>query len=72
VIAADSSSFIAHLSGDQGEDVEILDQALHSSVSDLFKALPLLETRDGYWERAGTLRAKASRTSSSHLVVPFN
>ncbi len=27
MIAADSSSFIAHLSGDQGEDVEILDQA---------------------------------------------
>jgi predicted nucleic acid-binding protein len=28
MIAADSSSLIAHLSGDRGEDVEILDQAL--------------------------------------------
>lgn len=28
MIAADSSSFIAYLSGDRGEDVEILDQAL--------------------------------------------
>ena len=28
MIAADSSSLIAHLSGEQGEDVEILDQAL--------------------------------------------
>jgi predicted nucleic acid-binding protein len=28
VIAADSSSFIAHLCGETGEDVEILDQAL--------------------------------------------
>jgi hypothetical protein len=80
VIAADSSSFIAHLSGARGEDVEILDQALSdhlvvlppavlvellsdpqlpSSVSDLLKALPLLEVTDGYWERAGALRAKA-------------
>jgi predicted nucleic acid-binding protein len=90
VIAADSSSFIAHLSGDPGEDVEILDQALSdrlvllppvvlvellsdpklpSSVSDLFKALPLLETRDGYWERAGTLRARAlSRGRKARLA----
>lgn len=90
MIAADSSSFIAHLSGDQGEDVEILDQALsdrlvvlppvvlvellsdsklHSSVSDLLKALPLLETRDGYWERAGALRAKAlSRGRKARLA----
>jgi len=80
VIAADSSSFIAHLSGDQGEDVEILDQALSdrlvvlppvvlvellsdpkllSSTSNLLRALPLLQTTNGYWERAGALRAKA-------------
>jgi predicted nucleic acid-binding protein len=79
VIAVDSSSLIAHLLGDQGDDVEILDQALSdhlvvlppvvlaellsdpklpSSVSGLLKALPLLETTDGYWERAGALRAK--------------
>jgi predicted nucleic acid-binding protein len=80
VIAADSSSFIAHLSGADGEDVEILDQAmadhlvvlppvvlvellsdpkLPSSVSGLLKLLPLLRTEEGYWERAGELRAKA-------------
>jgi len=80
VIAADSSSFIAHLSGDQGEDVEILDQALSdrlvvlppvvlvellsdpkllASTSNLLTVLPLLETSNGYWERAGALRAKA-------------
>ncbi len=80
MIAADSSSLIAHLSGDQGEDVEILEQALSdrlvvlppvvlveilsdpkipSSVSNLLKALPLLETTDNYWGRAGALRAKA-------------
>jgi hypothetical protein len=80
VIAADSSSFVAHLSGEQGEDVEILDQALSdhlvmlppvvlvellsdpkllSSVSNLLRVLPLLETTDGYWDRAGALRAKA-------------
>ena len=80
MIAADSSSFIAHLSGDQGEDVEILDQALSdrlvvlppvvlvellsdpkllASTSNLLRVLPLLETTNGYWERAGALRAKA-------------
>ncbi len=80
MIAADSSSFIAHLSGDQGEDVEILDQALSdrlvvlppvvlvellsdpkllASTSNLLTVLPLLETSNGYWERAGALRAKA-------------
>jgi predicted nucleic acid-binding protein len=80
VIAADSSSLIAHLSGGEGEDVGILDQALSDrlvvlppvvlvellsdpklplAVSELFKMLPLLELEEGYWERAGALRAKA-------------
>ena len=80
MIAADSSSWIAHLSGDEGEDVGILDQALSDhlvvlppvvlvellsdaklppAVSELLKMLPLLETREGYWERAAALRAKA-------------
>ena len=90
MIAADSSSFIAHLSGAQGEDVEILDQALSdylvvlppvvlveflsdwtlpSPVSDLLKALPLLEPTNGYWQRAGTLRAKAlSRGRKARLA----
>jgi predicted nucleic acid-binding protein len=40
--------------------VELLsDSKLLSAVSELLKALPLLETTDGYWERAGALRAKA-------------
>ena len=80
MIAADSSSFIAHLSGAEGEDVDILDRALSdrlvvlppvvlfellsdpklsSPVSELLKLLPVLETDEGYWERAGALRAKA-------------
>ena len=80
MIAADSSSFIAHLSGSQGEDVDILDQAMSDHlvvippvvlvellsdsklppvVSELLRLLPLLEIGDGYWERAGALRAKA-------------
>jgi hypothetical protein len=90
VIAADSSSFIAHLSGDKGEDVEILDQALSDHlvvlppvvlvellsdpklppfVTEVLKALPLLQTGDGYWDRAGTLRAKAlSRGRKARLA----
>ena len=80
MIAADTSSLIAHLSGLEGEDVSILDQTLSDhllvlppvvlvellsdpklprTVSELLKVLPLLETSDGYWERAGILRAKA-------------
>ena len=80
MIAADASSFIAHLSGAQGEDVDILDQALSDhlvvlppvvlvellsdpklfpNISELLKMLPLLEPTDGYWDRAGVLRAKA-------------
>ena len=80
MIAADTSSLIAHLSGLEGEDVRILDQTLSDhllvlppvvlvellsdpklprTVSELLKGLPLLETSDGYWERAGILRAKA-------------
>jgi predicted nucleic acid-binding protein len=90
VIAADSSSFIAHLSGEQGEDVEVLDQALSdhlvvlppvvlvellsdpklsSSVSNLLKALPLLTPTEGYWDRAGALRARAlSRSRRARLA----
>lgn len=80
MIAADTSSFIAHLSGNTGKDVEFLDRALSDhlvvlppvvlcellsdpklppSVSNLLKLLPILETTEGYWARAGALRAKA-------------
>lgn len=90
MIAVDSSSFIAHLSGDKGEDVEILDQALSdrlvvlppvvlvemlsdpeldSAITDLLKILPVLESTDGYWQRAGALRAKAlSRHRKARLA----
>jgi len=34
------------------------DPRLHSDVKDLLVALPMLELLDGYWERAGLLRAK--------------
>jgi predicted nucleic acid-binding protein len=81
---------IAHLSGADGDDVGILDQALSDglvvlppvvlvellsdpklprAVSELFKALPLLETEDGYWVRAAALRAKAlSRGRKARLA----
>ncbi len=35
------------------------DPKLRRHVKDLFRGLPLLEIFDGYWERAGLLRAKA-------------
>ena len=35
------------------------DPKLRREVKDVFLDLPLLEILDGYWERAGLLRAKA-------------
>jgi hypothetical protein len=78
MIAIDTSSFIAYLSGGHGDDVEAVDAAivggqaclppvvltellsdpkLPGRVLNLFKELPLLPTTEGYWERAGALRA---------------
>jgi hypothetical protein len=79
MIAADSSSLIAYLSGAQGADVEAVEKALTESqvclppvvltelLSDpglpralpaILEQLPLLETAEGYWKRAGLLRAR--------------
>lgn len=79
MIAIDTSSFLAYLSGAEGLDVEatglalehrlaavppvvlselLSDPHLSREVRDLFVRLPLLDVTDGYWERAGLLRAK--------------
>jgi predicted nucleic acid-binding protein len=79
VIAADTSTWIAFLAGDGGEDVELLDKALGdrqvlmipvvlaellsdpklpAEVSETLAALPLVELKPGYWQRAGALRSK--------------
>jgi predicted nucleic acid-binding protein len=79
MIAVDTSSFIAYLSGAAGPDVEataaalehrhaalppvvlcelLSDPKLAPSVKDLFTQLPLLDLTEGYWTRAGWLRAK--------------
>lgn len=34
------------------------DPALDADIAVLFRSLPLLEIRDGYWQRAGELRAR--------------
>lgn len=78
MICADTNTWIAYLSGDQGQDVGILDHAvIHGAVvmapivlSELLSdprldpevaadltAVTLLSLTDGYWERAGKLRA---------------
>jgi predicted nucleic acid-binding protein len=80
VIAADSSTWVAFLQGDGGEDSQLLQKALQdrqvlmapavltevlsapqlpSSVAATLSEIPLIEETDGYWERAGALRAKA-------------
>jgi predicted nucleic acid-binding protein len=78
VIAADTSTWVAFLSGAEGKDVERLDEALLDRLvvmpppvlSELLsdptltpelettlRAVPLLATSEGYWARAGRLRA---------------
>lgn len=80
MIAIDTSSLVAYLSGERGFDVEATDLALEhrqaalppvvlsevlsdsrlrGDVRALLTALPMLALHDGYWERAGLLRAKA-------------
>jgi len=82
VIALDTSSTIAFLSGERGKDVtaveaalrfrqgafppvvvtELLsDPAIRSGIADLIRGVPRLEILDGYWERAGELRARLLR-----------
>jgi hypothetical protein len=78
LIAIDSSSLIAYLSGAGGTDVAAVDAALASkqgclppvvltellsdpnlpkALEGLLQRLPRLGVSDGYWERAGALRA---------------
>ena len=79
MIAVDTSSLIAYLSGAQGPDVDSVERAFHDELAVLpppvlaevlsdpvllpelrhtLKELPLLELTEGYWERAGLLRAR--------------
>ena len=79
MIAVDTSSWIAYLSGGEGPDVDaaalalahhqvglppvVLSELLSAphlpaDVKDSLVALPLLAVTDGYWERAGLLRAR--------------
>ena len=78
MIAIDTSSLVAFLAGEEGADVEAVDEALGLEVAvlppvvvtemlsapgldprvgALVTDLPRLETRPGFWERAGALRS---------------
>ena len=79
MIAVDTSSWIAFLSGAAGTDVRLVDKALADKqaclppaaltellsdprlpgrVAGFLMELPRLSLSDGYWERAGALRAQ--------------
>lgn len=79
MIAADTSTWIAFLQGDPGEDTDLLDQALEHKqvlmspvvltellsdpkldpkVAKTLSEVPVIENREGYWQRAGGLRAQ--------------
>jgi predicted nucleic acid-binding protein len=83
MLCLDTSSLIAYLQGDDGADVDLIDQALIDQVgvvspvtvaellSDphLSRALrqtileiPTLSIAEGFWERAGLLRARALKS----------
>lgn len=79
MLCIDTSSLIAYLEGDAGEDVELVDRAfadrvgviapvtltevlsdasLSKPTGEAILQLPLPTLTEGYWERAGLLRAK--------------
>jgi len=83
MIAVDTSSWIAFLSGATGNDVTFVERALAdrqvamppvvltellsdaklpARVARVIAQVPLLDVLDGYWERAGVLRAKVLRS----------
>jgi hypothetical protein len=82
MLCIDTSSLIAYLEGDEGEDVITIDQAfadrvgvvtpvtvtevlsdpsLNRNVRQTILELPVLPLSEGFWERAGLLRAKVLR-----------
>ena len=82
MIALDTSSAIAFLSGGHGGDVSAVEDALRNrqgvfppvvvtellsdpivrpEIGTLILSVPRLEVLDGYWERAGELRARLLR-----------
>jgi predicted nucleic acid-binding protein len=83
MLCLDTSSLIAYLQGEEGADVDTVDQALIDQVGVLSPVtgtellseshlsstlrrtileLPTLHITDGFWERAGLLRAKVIKT----------
>ncbi|MCP4205337.1 MAG: PIN domain nuclease [bacterium] len=79
MIAVDTSSLIAFLGGEEGDDVKALEQALEFEqaalppvvvteilsvprldrrIGALVRAMPSLEIRAGFWERAAATRRK--------------
>lgn len=82
MICLDTSSLIAFLEGDAGNDVEVVAQALQEqkgmiapvtltellsdpklprTLRETISHLPVIPVTEGYWERAGLMRAKILR-----------
>jgi hypothetical protein len=79
MICIDTSSMIAYLEGEEGQDITVIDHALLDQIAvfspvtlaellsapnlsitlrQTFLGIPILPLQDGFWERAGLLRAK--------------
>jgi predicted nucleic acid-binding protein len=89
MIAADTSTWIAFLQAEQGDDTQLLDKALKDrqvmmvpavltellsdphlplEVGETLAQIPMIEITQGYWKRAGVLRAKVlSRRRKARL-----
>jgi predicted nucleic acid-binding protein len=82
MFCADSSSWIAYLSGEPGGDVNLLDSylrdrsiqmapivlaellsdpSLTTAAEKFLLSMPLLDLKEGFWERAGKTRASLLR-----------
>jgi len=90
MIAVDTSTLIAYLKGEKGNDIDELDTCLASQIITLpplviteiisdpklpvkiidnLLKIPLLELKQGFWERAGLTRAKIISKSLKCRVV---
>jgi predicted nucleic acid-binding protein len=88
MIAADTSTWVAFLEGEEGEDTRLLDRALaerqllmlpvvltellsdpglSAELAGTLTDLPLVEVGEGYWQRAGALRAKVLKRRKARL-----
>ena len=70
MIAADTSSIVAFLQGDAGDDTDIIQSALdHQQLVLPPVVLTEIDLEPGFWERAGVLRAAVLKQKKKARVA---